>query len=169
MSQFQPALEYLLDNEDAGRHYEVGVDNNGGRVLAGINGKFWPEQVSEISALPRSSRASAVAAFYLAHYWNPLRIGGVSSQDVASRVLDQQVNGDNGCRLLQRAVNALEPRALIEDGLLGPATFEAVNSIDEERLLAALRTVRVNFYEAVLALHPEDEPFRDGWLARARK
>jgi len=61
----------------------------------------------------------------------------------------------------------LKPGALLEDGTVGPLTLAAANAADPDSLLAAYRQQSVAFYDEILARHPEDEPDRAGWMARA--
>jgi len=169
MSQFPPALNYLLDSEDRARSYKESIDNNGGIVIAGINSKSWPKAVANLISIPTSARAPVVADFYRRHYWNRNQLGGVDTQDIADRILDQQVNGNNGVLVAQEAVNSLKPGTLEKDGRMGPLSLAAINAIEPEPMLDALRAARVEFYEAVLRLHPEDEKYRRGWMARAQR
>ena len=168
MSQFSPALDYVLNFEDEPRSYEPSPDC-GGFAIAGVNSIAWPEQYKAIAALPQPERAAAVAMFYQQAFWTPIQIGGIQSQDVANRVLDQSVNGgsETGPLLLQRAANACGC-TLAVDGNLGPNTFEAVNGLDPERLLAAFRSARVSHYEAIVTAQPDDERYLVGWLNRAK-
>lgn len=168
MSQFSPALEYVLDFEDEPRSYEPS-DDPGGFAIAGVNSAAWPAEYATIAAVPQPQRAGLVAAFYQANFWNPLQIGGVNDQDVANRVLDTSVNEGPvwGPKVLQMAANTLGCTLLV-DGELGPNTFAAVNGLSTDSLLAAIRTVRANRYQKIAAANPADEKYLDEWLARAR-
>lgn len=168
MSQFSPALEYVMNFEDSQRSYEPSPDP-GGEAIAGVNSKAWPVDYAHIASLPQPQRAAAVAAFYLANFWQTLDIGGVNDQDVANRVMDASVNEGphQGPTLLQKAANLLGC-TLTVDGVLGPSTFAAVNALDPESLLAAFRTVRAARYKEIVAANPADEKYLDVWLARAQ-
>lgn len=157
MAQFNPALNFLLNFEDAPRSYAPSTDNNGGHVIAGINSKSFPQAYMDIASLPVGSRANAVAKFYFSAFWNPMQIGGIESQDLANRVLDMGVNAGpvTSIRLLQRAVNALRT-SIAEDGKMGPETLEAVNCCNPDALLASFRSQRDAHYakcEASPELH----------------
>jgi len=171
MSQFQPALDYLLDNEDPTRSYKETVDNNGGRVLAGINSKSFPADEARIATLPLPMRAAAVARFYDDNFWTPMQLGFIDSQGIATRVLDEEVNTGKGeaVLLLQRAINTIRANAVEADGKMGPKTLSVVNAVDPQALLAAYRQQRLSYYDEVVAKHPGDEKYLADWLARALK
>lgn len=108
MSNFGPALDFLLDNEDERRECCT-VPDAGGYAISGINSRSFPEDFARINDLPQDQRGPEVARFYLLTFWAPLHLSGLASQDVANRVLDMAVNGGMGTsvRLLQQAINAL--------------------------------------------------------------
>ena len=171
MSQFQPAYEFVMDNEDAARAYAI-VPDVGGFAISGINSASFPEEYADIASVPQSQRGPAVANFYQTKFWTPLNAGGIADQDLANRVLDEAVNAglQAGAVLLQRAANAcgVAP-ALTVDGQIGPLTLEAVNKLDPQRLLAAYRAARVFRYEAILQSHPDDALYAKQWMARAEE
>src|SRR5208283_4911306 len=109
MAQYPPALEYILQFEDP-KHAYANIPDNKGNVIAGVNSLAFPADFAAIAALPQNQRARAVAQFYQSNFWNPLRLGGLNSQDVANRVLDEAVN--TGLReaavALQEAINTLQ-------------------------------------------------------------
>lgn len=167
MSQFPPALNFLLDNEDRNREYAI-VPDPGGNAIAGINSRSWPTAYANIARMPQVQRAPAVANFYQTEYWNVMQLGGLDSQDLANRVLDCGVNCGlyTATRMLQTAANSLGAN-LDVDGILGPVSREAINRIDPERMLAAYRVARIAHYEKIAELHPEDGVYLPAWTARA--
>lgn len=170
MSQFQPdAINFLLNNEDP-RHEYASVPDVGGRAISGINSASYPEDYADIASIPQDSRGPAVADFYKRCFWNPLQAGGIESQDVANRLLDQAVNGglNTGAIMLQRAANDCGCK-LTADGHIGPMTLEAVNALDSDRLVTAFRARRAAHYEAIVAENPARSIYLDQWLARARQ
>ncbi|MBU6232178.1 hypothetical protein KGP36_06045 [Patescibacteria group bacterium] len=172
MSQFLPAFNYLMGFEDPKRTYAVNPDKcpkgcaGPCFVIAGVNSGAHPDDYERIFAAPVGERLVLVQNFYQMKYWIPLKLGGIASQDIANRVLSQDMNGGYGVLLLQRAANACGAD-LITDGLLGPLTLDAVNGIDPDRLLGAYRNELELHYRAIVASNPEDEKYLAGWLARA--
>lgn len=175
MAQFSPALDFLLDSEDRGRTYAEVIDNNGGKVIAGVNSKSFPVEEAAIAALSTTERAAAVSQFYYSKFWTPMQCGGIVDQDLANRVLDCGVNDGpgTGVKLLQQAVNALHPGSLVVDGHLGPKSLAAVNECDPEAILAAYRQQRLLRYQEVVKANPADAVYLGtadnpgGWWKRA--
>lgn len=167
MADFGPALDYILNFEDPRRTYATNIDSNGGQVIAGVNSKAFPNEVAAIASAP--DRALAVAGFYMTTLWSPMLLDQLRSQDLANRVFDMETNASEvtSGKDLQRAINAVMPGAVAVDGIVGPATIAAANSVDQAQLLLAFRAQRVSYYEAVEAAHPEDQPYLKTWLARA--
>ncbi len=167
MSQYQPALSYVLNWEDPKREY-LSTPDVGGYAIAGINSHSWPSDYAKISEAPQSARSQLVYDFYQKNFWNPMKIGGLLSQDVANRVLDQGVNGgsEGSIRLLQKAIIACGVTAG-EDGVFGPQTMEAANSLDPDRLLSSFRNQRLSFYKKVVDNNEHDAQYFDGWEKRA--
>jgi lysozyme family protein len=169
MAQFLPAFQYLMQFEDPEQTFAETADNRG-QVISGVNSLAWPQDFAIIAALPQSERAPAVSNFYLSKFWNPMLAGGIDSQDVANRYVDCGVNcgARPATEMLQKAVNALHAATVAEDGVIGPLTLEAVNATDPDAILAAFRSQRAAYYEAIVAANPADQPYLNGWLRRAQ-
>lgn len=168
MAEFDPALQYVLNYEDAPRRFNVAIDNNGGKVIAGINSKSFPVDVALIESAPQMQRESLVAAFYRSKLFVPMMLGGLESQDVANRVMDMETNAGEPAAApeLQRAINNSGGSVTV-DGRVGPLTIAAANACNPQELLINFRAQRVSYYQSILAKHPDDERFRNIWLARA--
>lgn len=169
MSQFQPALDFVLDNEDRHRQYANVPDAPpGAHAVSGINSAAYPKQYADIVALPQSQRGQAVGNFYLTEFWNPLGAAGLNSQNLANRVLDQAVNGGlkTGGMLLQIAANTCGA-SLVVDGNIGPNTIKVANGIDPCVLTAAFKSARINRYKSIVERNPADQKYLAQWLARA--
>lgn len=167
MSQFAPALNFVLDHEDRNREYAI-VRDAGGFAIAGVNSRAWRTAYNNIAGMPQSQRAAAVANFYQTEFWNVMRLGGLTSQDLANRVLDCGVNCGlyTATKMLQSAANALGA-SLGVDGILGPVSLGAINGIDPERMLAAYRQARLEHYEEIVKLNPANAVYLPAWKARA--
>lgn len=169
MSTYIPALNFVLDNEDHYRKYANVPDAPpGAHAISGINSAAYPEQYAKILAIPQAQRGPAISDFYLTEFWTPLGASGLNSQDVANRVLDQAVNGGlkSGGTLLQIAANACGS-TLVVDGSIGPHTCTVVNALDEDTLLSAFKTARINHYKAIALHNPADAKYLAEWLGRA--
>lgn len=167
MSDFSPALNYVLDFEDPKREY-LPVPDKGGFAIAGINSSRWPGNYRMLMNVAVEDRPSAVASFYEYFFWNRQRLYAITSQDIANRVMDASVNtgSPEAARLLQECVNGLGASLQI-DSAIGSATIKAINAADPTALLAAYRAAREQYYRDIVAKKPEDEVYLNGWLKRA--
>ena len=139
-------------------------DDPGAQVCAGVNSASFPKDFAAIAALPISERPAAVFSFYQRTYWNQY-IAQLTSNAIAAVVMDAEVNEGQriGGRLLQEAVPAAGGPVVDVDGLLGPNTLAAANSVPPSMLLPAFQSVREAAYRKI------GGPNLAGWLARAAK
>lgn len=70
-------------------------------------------------------------------------------------------------RILQRAVRAVAGERLVDDGVIGPATRDAVKRVSPESLRPAIRSEAAGHYRLLIAKKPVFEKYRNGWLNRA--
>ena len=154
MADFDTDYRYMEHNEDgAGLHQIVSDDPPGAHAISGINSAAYPEEYAAVAALPQSQRGPAVEDFYRVHVWHQFE--NQLSDVIAERVLDMAVNSGpvTGVKVLQNAIYSLNPNQTV-DGVWGPATIQAANACDQDKLLAALRTARLQHYKAIVAKHP---------------
>lgn len=89
---------------------------------------------------------------------------------VAAKVFDLSVNmgAKQAHKLLQRAINDLQGNARVTvDGILGPQTFAAIDTIvDPYSLLNAFIVQGEKFYRNLVVARPALAKYRNGWLRR---
>ncbi|MBV9075655.1 MAG: hypothetical protein JOZ10_18685 [Acidobacteria bacterium] len=163
MANFDEALTFVLRNEDP---HLTGVvtEDSGGRTRFGIAERFHPELGDEFYSAPADSALQIAREIYRSDYWNAIRGDEIADQRVTTKLFDMAVN--MGVRqaivLAQRAV------AVIDDGMVGAQTLEALNTWEPQRLLERLRAASAAFYEHLAEVRPEAQQYLRGWLARAR-
>jgi lysozyme family protein len=103
-------------------------------------------------------------ALYRRYWWEPYGYDCLTHQVIATKAFDLTVNmgAPSSHRALQRAVRAAGGSCLVEDGVLGPHTLEAVNALNADILLAAYRSEAASHYRS---LH--QPRYEKGWLNRA--
>lgn len=180
MAEFLPAFHFLMSNETftdsvPSIQFKETIDSNGGAVIAGVNQKSWPEEFQTIQDAEPSKRGPFVEDFYRKHYWLPMRLGALDSQDVATRVLDMAVNSNPqvAVRILQKSCIACGKDLQI-DGVVGPITIHAANAIygagKGASLLSFYRSIRVQAYRRIASTNPAKyNPYLKEWIARAEK
>ena len=127
----------------------------------GISAKSYPSL-----DIPNLSEADA-RAIYRRDWWDRLGLARLPAP-LAAKLLDAAVNlGPRpAVACLQRALNT-NGCAIAEDGVLGPATVAAAQSVPADAALPALRDELAGHYRSIVARDPDRERFLAGWLARA--
>jgi len=179
VTAYDRAFEATLGNEGG---YSNHPGDPGGETWQGISRRRWPEWSgwSLVDRLKRNradfpdslshdhALAAAVKAFYLSHFWAPLRCSEMH-EAVAAKVFDIAVNTGTGAavRMLQAAA-ILAGSDLRPDGKLGPATLAAVGLNGPDAILKRLRAIQAGYYVAlVVKVNPKLDEFLYGWIRRA--
>jgi len=125
--------------------------DNGGVTNHGISATAYPSLT--IAALTKDQ----AAAIYRRDYWDRCRCAELP-WPLALALFDAAVNqgAATAVRLLQRSLGAAI------DGVIGPATLEAVQSAAAEELLGRYLARRAKRY----AEHPDWPHFGMGWMTR---
>jgi lysozyme family protein len=153
---FEPSLDFLLKSEG-------GFVNNpkdpGGMTNLGVTAKTW----SEFKGRPTSEKEMRnldkddVAPLYEKKYWDACKCDSLPS-GIDYLVFDFAVNAGPG-----RAVKVLQKSlGLPEDGVIGPATLQTVDTTDKNELISRFSEAKKEYYES-LPTFPE---FGKGWLER---
>ena len=97
-------------------------------------------------------------------YWDKMDGDEIQLQDLANIVCDFYVNaGTRATLLLQHLLNNMGAD-VVEDGAIGPASIQALNSLDQVTVYRQYRQERINYYKTLGARFPQ---FLQGWLNRA--
>lgn len=187
MANFDEAFDLIMG-------YEGGYDNDpydvGGETYKGIARNYYPEwkgweiidQAKEDSRFPYNLRDieeldKKVKKFYRKLYWNLFWGDKIQNQAIANELFDCGVNlGINrAIKYLQIALNVLNRNAtlysdLVEDGIYGPATHNALNtylSIDDPVYIIKIINILQGYhYISYMKKSPTQERFARGWLKR---
>ncbi len=173
MSDWSIVYSFVLSNEDYDPpRYSVVPDpteeDPSAQAISGINGASFPALFANIAAIPQESRAQAVESAYQTILWNQW-IAEVISNDIAAHVGDAEFNEGirTGVRLLQNAVNGMSGNPPIAaDGVWGPATVAAVNSLPPTALRQTFTQLRIAAYRSIKGISPQ---LLAEWTARAEK
>jgi lysozyme family protein len=105
---------------------------------------------------------------YRVHFWDAGSYDQFQHPMIAAKVFDMAVHmgSKQAHKLLQRALRAYG-HPVIEDGVIGPKTIEAVNNSLPFPLLATLKLQASRHYLAAIAQRPASAKFAKGWLSRA--
>jgi lysozyme family protein len=105
---------------------------------------------------------------YKLGFWDKNKIDNLNDYIIAERYFDMVVNMGprQAGKIIQRACNYFG-KGLVVDGIAGPATFGAANSLDPEKLLREIRFNHAKFYLDLVEKRPTLGKFINGWLRRA--
>lgn len=150
MADFNIAVKLTLQNEGG---FTDNPADPGGATNMGIEQRDLPN-------IPiRDLTVEQATKYYAENYWKPY-YGSIESQAVANKLFDLGVLLGVGTAviLLQRAVGASP------DGLFGPTTLQTVN--ESPNALPAFKAQALNHVQMVVAAHPQERVFLDGWVRR---
>jgi len=168
MANFLSCIPFVLKHE--GGDYSNPV--TGEVVNFGIT-KDLLIRIKYIIQDPKLLTVEQAQAIYQQYFWTPLNLDQVTSNLVAQKILDMNVNMQFGeaTKLTQASLNSLGFPSVV-DGILGPHTMIELNTCiatevagvaGEMRLLDELRIKSIGYYKAI----PDPGNAIAGWLARA--
>lgn len=181
MSEFDIAIAVLMEHEggfvnhakDPGGATNYGISL---RFLEGVgdfdgdgwlDGDFDHDGDVDIDDVRGMAEDQAIG-FYYTHWWEKYHYAFIHNTQVATRVFDISVNmgGKQAHKILQRSLRSLGS-VLVDDGVLGPKSFQAINTCDPVMLQVAFRAQLDGFYRMLVALKPKRRTvFLAGWLNR---
>lgn len=181
MSHFEQAIKTVLHHEggfvndpvDPGGATNFGVsirylkqrgDLDGDGVLDGDLDGDGDIDVDDIKNMTRAQAED----LYRTGFWNKHKLDSIDEYIIAERVFDMVVNMGprQAGKVVQRACNYFG-KGLVVDGIMGPASFGAINSLNAQKLLREIRFNHADFYLNLIERRPALAKFRDGWLRRA--
>ena len=155
LTTFNEIIEKVLEHEGG---YVNDPNDRGGETNFGITKKFYP--AVDIKNLTKEKAKH----IYHTDYWRRGKCDEIPSR-LRHIYFDMLVNfGKRGAvKVLQRAANAKNKDKIDEDGGLGPATLNAIQNLELERV----RAYRVLRFANLVIKKPEQERFWFGWYRRA--
>ena len=151
MSAFRDILAFTLK-------WEAGFSNHpddpGGRTDKGIAEASHPQAWADGKITMDEARA-----IYKKDYWQPIR-GDDLSPLTASVLFDFKVMSGAAVKILQILVGTPS------DGVIGPATINAVERYADKLMAEALLEKRRSYYITLAKKNPSLRVFSKGWTAR---
>lgn len=115
----------------------------------------------DVDDLCRLTKEDVIERVLRPHYWNRWRADEINNQSVANILVDWVwASGAHGIRRPQRILG------VTADGIVGPKTIAAVNSMDPMELHFRIKNDRIRFIDEICKKNPSQERFRRGWLNR---
>lgn len=150
MSSFDDAFDALIGNEGG---YSNNPADPGGETMWGVTARVARAYgyMGPMRELPRET-AKAIAKKL---YWDPLHLDEFDPR-VAFQIFDANYNGGHPVIWMQGAAGAKV------DGLMGPATIDAVKAADPLRFILRWNSLRLRFYTSLRTWLT----FGKGWVNR---
>lgn len=173
MANFQLALEKVLKHE--GGYVNDSVDR-GGETYKGIARNMHPnwigwKVIDSYKTYPDfpanigdgQKLQQSIELFYKTNFWNPMQGDKIHNQFIAESIFDFCVNAGikTGVMIAQ---TALEVKA---DGVVGPVTLGALNTINPDLFLASFTLGKIARYVHLVKNRPANSRFFFGWIRRA--
>lgn len=123
----------------------IDIDNNGTGDVA----------VSKLSI-------EDAAIIYRTKFWSPIKGDLINNQKVANSIFDFAVNAGvaTSAKLAQRVVG------VNDDGIIGTASIEAINSFDAELFIPLFTIAKVKRYIEICKKKETNKKFFFGWIDR---
>ena len=99
-------------------------------------------------------------------WWDREKYSRIFNEKVACKIMNISVNtGAHQAHIItQRSCRSCGIK-LIEDGVMGSQTMDAINKINPDMLLTALKSETAGFYRTLVAQNPAKyEKYLEGWL-----
>lgn len=157
---FQLAIVKVFRDEGG---YVNDPNDAGGETKYGISKRTYPDV--DIKALTQDQ----ARAIYYRDWWQKFQYYRIVSPELSGKVFNTAINigAPRAHKILQRCAQANGYPSVVDDGNLGPQTFDAVNCINPAVLLFSFRQAQANYYQALVAAKPQNAKFLVGWLRRA--
>lgn len=115
----------------------------------------------DVADLKLISDEEAVNAVLRPHYWNRWKADQINSQSLANILVDWVWgSGKHGIVIPQRMLGVQA------DGIVGPKTLAALNSVDAKVFFDQMKVEREMFFRRIVEAKPTQKKFLKGWLRR---
>lgn len=155
---YMTAILKVIEHEGGAEITNKATDR-GGLTKYGISKKSYPHL--DIASLTLDQ----AIAIYKSDYWDKIQGDKIKSYSVAFAIFDQAVNRG----VVPAVRNAQKSVGVKDDGILGPATLNAINAKPEGQFLTSFIENSKNAYLRIIELFPDQIANLQGWMNRLGK
>ena len=137
--------------------------DRGGRTFAGISERANPDWPGWEVLNAGGDPTPHVGEWYYQRYWLPIQGDDLDDRIVEGMFSASVLSGPQTAVRLAQEVAGVAP-----DGLMGPVTLQAINSIPPQHFAEAYKRRRIERYRRIVANDPSQRRFLRGWERRAR-
>lgn len=148
-------IDKVISNEGG---YNNDHEDLGGETKYGISKRWYPHL-----NIPHLTLEQAKQIYY-DDYYKPAKVHKLP-YELQYAFFDTVINTGQkrAVKILQEAINAQSVMPIEVDGVIGPKTIQAAQSLSCKRFVA----YRIKFYGKLIQLKPEQEKFYYGWFKRS--
>lgn len=153
---------YQADPDDDGNYNSLGELAG---TNYGISARFYerilgyPPKKADMLAITEADAKH----IFKQYFWRANNAAKINNQAVANTVIDHQVNAGRGIKLAQTTLNRYFGQNLDVDGVMGPNTLAALNSVDARQFVKIYNEQREDYYRSL------GGKYVNGWLIRLAK
>ena len=165
MADFLQAFEKTMLAEGGYKLTNVKNDR-GGQTYAGISRRFHPNwQGWYYIDKEETPPSEMVRGFYKIEFWDKFQGDSILGQKVAESIYDFGVNAGikTSVKLVQIIIGTTP------DGVMGPKSLQAVNSVDAQTFILSFAIAKVSRYVNIVDKDRTQIKFLLGWLHRTLK
>lgn len=155
---FEEAFKNTLLHEGG---YVNDPQDPGGETKYGVSKRSYPHIDIKNLTLDDAKK------IYYEDFWLKQKCN-VIQKDLAAKLFDLSVNvGTKQAGLFMQRALRVTKQELIEDGIIGVNTLDAIRRADPIILLASLKSEAAGYYRLLVAKNASMKKYINGWLSRA--
>ena len=163
----------VLENEGG---YANRAADKGGPTNRGIAWNTWKKYAKEdlgveptLDNLKKITREQA-EVIYKKRYWDPSGFNEIKDPKLALMSYDWTITSGGAGRKIQSLLKEEYGKNINVDGVIGPKTIEAMNSVaDSKNLTERIGAIRKDYYENLVLKDPGQAVNLKGWLNRVNR
>ena len=142
----------------------------GGETFAGVTYQTWKSFFGDTHDRFMAMSDEDWGIIFKKGFWDLALADSINSQRIADVTVDWIFNSGKHYpeANIQDILIHTFGAQIAEDGSFGPATIEVINSVDEQQLWDAIIAKRLWYFDAVVAAHPTNQKFLQGWKNRVQ-
>ncbi|MDU5682145.1 MAG: glycosyl hydrolase 108 family protein, partial [Peptostreptococcus sp.] len=150
--------------------------DKGGPTNRGIAWNTWKKYAKEdlgveptLDNLKKITREQA-EVIYKKRYWDPSGFNEIKDPKLALMSYDWTITSGGAGRKIQSLLKEEYGKNINVDGVIGPKTIEAMNSVaDSKNLTERIGAIRKDYYENLVLKDPGQAVNLKGWLNRVNR
>lgn len=153
--------------------YANRASDKGGPTNHGIAWKTWKKYSKEdLGVEPTLENLKKITPeqaeiIYKKRYWDPSGFNDIKDPKLALMSYDWSITSGGAGKQIQKLLNSQYGQNLKVDGVIGPDTISAMNSVEDSgKLTNSIAEIRKQYYTNLTISDPKNLPNLNGWINR---